>query len=154
MRNARLLWSGLVLVAVAVLGGIVTIGFQPGGMGWPNPMGIDGPMMGLWQDGADSSSQPIPGATELTLDADEFGFSPMAITVDQDVPVNLTLVNTGSLVHDLTIPELGFRVVATAGQLATGGLVPDRPGTFAFQCSIPGHAQAGMTGTLVVKATP
>jgi nitrite reductase (NO-forming) len=111
-------------------------------------------MMWPWQEGANAASQPITGATELTLEADEFEFAPATITVDEGVPINLVLVNTGSLLHDLTIPELGFRIVATPGQPGTGGLVPDRQGTYAFQCSIPGHAQAGMTGTLVVKAAP
>ncbi len=151
VRDALLLWLGLAFVTVAMLGAILTTGSPPAGMGWADHMGS---MMGSWQDGADSSSQPIPGAAELTLHADEFEFSPTTITADEDLPLNLTLVNTGSLLHDLTIPELGFRIAAAAGQRATGGLVPDRPGTYALQCSIPGHAQAGMTGTLVVKAAP
>jgi uncharacterized cupredoxin-like copper-binding protein len=107
-------------------------------------------MMRPPQGGLDAA-EPLPDVTELTLDASEFGFSPPMLTVDQDTPVNLTLVNTGSLIHDLTIPELGFRIVANPGERATGGLVPDRLGSYTFECSIPGHAQAGMTGTLVVQ---
>jgi heme/copper-type cytochrome/quinol oxidase subunit 2 len=150
MRDARLLWSGLALVVVALLGAILTTAPLPAGMGWVDHMGLHSQMMWPWQDEANAASEPIPGAAEVTLDADEFGFSPRTITLDADVPVNLTLINTGSLLHDLTIPELGFRIVASAGQRATGGLVPDRPGTYVFECSLPGHAQAGMTGTLIV----
>ncbi len=153
MRDARLLWSGLTLLAVAVLGAILTAGSLPGGVGWMNYMGSHHQMMWPWQDGA-AATEPIPGATELILDAREFGFSPTTVTVNEDVPVNLTLVNTGSLIHDLTIQELGFRIIAAAGESATGGLVPAALGTYGFECSIPGHAQAGMTGTLVVKGAP
>jgi uncharacterized cupredoxin-like copper-binding protein len=27
----------------------------------------------------------------------------------------------------------------------------DRPGTYRFLCTVPGHADAGMTGTLVIR---
>ncbi len=53
-------------------------------------------------------------------------------------PVNLTLDNTGSVLA--AIQELGFRIVAGGGETVTGGLVPEAPGTYAFECSILGHA--------------
>lgn len=139
-----------VFIVVVALAGLITGCAMPGGMGSSDHMGGGGRMMGPGGSGADPS-QPLPGATELTVSGDEFGFSPAAITVDSGSPVNLTLVNTGLLVHDLTIPELGFVIVADPGESVTGGFVPERPGSYAFECSIPGHAQAGMTGTLIVQ---
>ncbi|RLE14088.1 MAG: hypothetical protein DRJ28_06335 [Actinobacteria bacterium] len=89
-------------------------------------------------------------ASDVIVEADEFGFSPETITVVANTPVNLTPVNTGSVFHDLTIQAVGFRVAADGGEPVSGGLVPQTPGTYEFECSISGHAQAGMTGSLVV----
>lgn len=140
----------LALIAVVASGGVITGCAMPGGMGSSDHMGPGSPMMGSGGNGA-GSAQPLPEATELTLVGDEFEFSPATITVDQGEPFNLTLINTGSLVHDLTIAEFGFSIVANPGESVTGGFVPDRPGTYEFVCSIPGHAQAGMSGTILVQ---
>jgi uncharacterized cupredoxin-like copper-binding protein len=37
-----------------------------------------------------------------------------------------------------------------AGTTATTGLTVARPGEYAYECTVPGHAAAGMTGTLTV----
>jgi uncharacterized cupredoxin-like copper-binding protein len=41
---------------------------------------------------------------------------------------------------------------AAAGQQASGSLTVDEPGTYGFLCSVPGHAGAGMRGSLIVQA--
>ena len=54
--------------------------------------------------------------------------------------------------HDLTLPD-GTTTGAVDGG-ASGTVEVDVPATgIAFICSIPGHAQAGMTGTITVKGT-
>ncbi len=153
MSDTRLLGFGIALVLVAVVGGTITVG-SVAGTGWTDFMGAHGQMMWSGSGASGTSSEPIPDAIELLVEADEFGFSPSTITVDANRPVNFTLVNTGSLLHDLTIRDIGFQIVATGGDRVTGGLVPEAPGTYEFVCSIPGHAQAGMTGTLIVRAAP
>lgn len=54
--------------------------------------------------------------------------------------------------HTFAIDKLGDREVveAAAGQTATGTVVLE-PGTYTFYCSVPGHREAGMEGTLTVK---
>jgi len=150
MSDTRLLRFGIALVAIAVVGGAMTFGSVSGGSGWMNFMGSPGHMM--WSRAGDSGTAiaPIFDASEVIVEADEFGFSPESITVVANTPVNLTLVNTGSIFHDLTIKDVGFRVAADGGERVTGGLVPQAPGTYEFECSVSGHAQAGMTGSLVV----
>lgn len=154
MSDARLLRFGIALVVISVVGGTFTIGSAFGDAGWTNFMGIHGQMMWSGSGASGTASEPIPDATELIVEADEFGFLPGTITVDANTPVNLILVNTGSLLHDLTVQDIGFQIVATGGDRVTGGLVTETPGTYEFECSIPGHAQAGMTGTLIVRAAP
>jgi nitrite reductase (NO-forming) len=64
----------------------------------------------------------------------------------------LTLVNGDPVIHDLTVDE--FK--ATTGQLkdkdqqATIQFLLTKPGDFKYRCSVPGHEQIGMTGTIHV----
>ena len=89
-------------------------------------------------------------ATSVSITASEFKFSPNIIQVPVGQKISLTLNNSGSVEHDLTIPGAGFSLPARAGQSATGEFTFDKPGVFEFICSIPGHKDAGMKGTLTV----
>jgi len=56
--------------------------------------------------------------------------------------------NTGALPHDLTFVD-GTKLTADAGAIATGTVtVP--AGGITFECTIPGHAAAGMAGGVTV----
>ena len=55
------------------------------------------------------------------------------------------------MVHDFTIDELDAHVAADRGETATGGFSTDEPGTYTYYCSVPGHRDAGMEGTLTVQ---
>jgi plastocyanin len=118
------------------------------------PTGGMGPgmMEGLWADPGDAApvEPAFPDADDLTVILDDFAFDPSDVTV-QTGQVNLTLVNEGAAVHDLTVPELGITILASPGESVTTGLEFDTPGTYDTLCSIPGHAALGMTGSLVVR---
>lgn len=64
----------------------------------------------------------------------------------------ITLQNDGASLHDFVVDELGIDVDMPPGQTVTV-TVPDdvAPGEYEFICSVPGHAQAGMVGTLVIE---
>lgn len=83
--------------------------------------------------------------------AREFSFDPREIALEAGKTYNVVLVNEGGVLHDLTVPALGFRVVAGPGQTVSASLTPRSQGRYPFFCSVPGHAEAGMVGTLVVK---
>lgn len=70
--------------------------------------------------------------------------------MDAGATVNLMIDNDGAAFHDPTIPALDFILAANAGTEATGSLTIVEPGSYEFLCSVPGHAQVGMTGTLLV----
>lgn len=64
----------------------------------------------------------------------------------------IALDNQGAALHDVTFEELGDEPVVEAegGETATG-TVELEPGTLTYYCSVPGHRQAGMEGTLEVQ---
>jgi len=87
----------------------------------------------------------------LTVTAREFAFQPETLEVSEGEVVRLRFRNAGDLAHSFQIEELGVRTPT----LQSGGervlrLRPEEPGTYRFRCTVPGHEQAGMTGTLMV----
>jgi plastocyanin len=65
--------------------------------------------------------------------------------------VDIRLTNDSSVPHDVTIEGEGSSEIISGG--ATSDLtIADLPaGTYTYFCSVPGHEQAGMTGTLTVE---
>jgi uncharacterized cupredoxin-like copper-binding protein len=45
----------------------------------------------------------------------------------------------------------GVEAILEPGETRTITLTFDQPGTHTFQCSLPGHAVAGMTGAVFVR---
>jgi plastocyanin len=95
-------------------------------------------------------------ASEVAVEADPSG--ELAFTKDEltakagEVTVDFT--NQASIPHNVAIEsengeQLGETEVVSGGSDST---VVDLPkGTYTYYCTIPGHRQAGMEGTLVVK---
>ena len=162
-----LLGFGVGAVAIAIFGFVILgvfemdssqsfgmFGFSRDSVTGPiGRMGGMGPgMMGeIWADPGDGGqTQPaFRDADDVGLKLDDFRFEPSEITV-REGRVNITLVNEGDAVHDLSVPDLGIRIVASPGETVTTGLDFTTPGTYDALCSIPGHASLGMTGSLVV----
>jgi nitrite reductase (NO-forming) len=102
-----------------------------------------------------ASSQPVAAAnlpTDVTVVTTEFKFNPASLQLPGGKKVTLTLQNMGSVEHDLTVDTLGIKVSVPAGKTSAADFTLDKPGTYDFYCSIPGHKEAGMRGTLAVVA--
>jgi len=97
-----------------------------------------------------TAAAPASLATNVSITATEFKFSPTSIQVPLGQKITFTLSNTGTVDHDVTVPAAGFTLSAKAGQSATHEITFDKAGVFDFFCSIPGHKEAGMQGTLTV----
>lgn len=82
--------------------------------------------------------------------SDDFSFSPATLTIDADSDVSVTFENVGDVPHDWTVEELGIQLSAAGGESETS-TINAPAGTYEVICTIPGHADAGMTGTLVVE---
>ena len=113
------------------------------------------------KEGAEEAKKEAEGgsggsATSLDIEADPSGN--LAFTSDSatakagEVTVNFT--NSSPVPHDVRIEddsgkELGGTEVISEG--AESAEVALKPGTYTSFCSVPGHRQAGMEGTLTVK---
>ena len=95
----------------------------------------------------DSGGQPI--STTMT----DFQFSPNTWTVKAGQPVTMSAKNASEMLHDWTVKgmESQTKVEAQPGQTATRTFTISTPGTYQVYCSVPGHEDAGMKGTLTVQ---
>ena len=88
------------------------------------------------------------GAVEVS--AFDLGFTPTTTTVNAAGRYAITLKNTGQITHDLTFPDGKTTGLVDAGKAAIVEVEVPLAG-LTFICSIPGHAAAGMKGTITVK---
>ncbi|MGH7484793.1 MAG: plastocyanin/azurin family copper-binding protein [bacterium] len=68
--------------------------------------------------------------------------------------VTIDFNNPQSLTHDVSIEDSSGKEVGKTeliGEGETSTSVNLKPGTYTFYCSVPGHREAGMEGTLTVK---
>ena len=98
---------------------------------------------------AQAADEPPPATVEV--EARDLWFKPAALTVSGSEHWTIRLKNAGRVVHNLTVDELGIVIVVTAGELGEAILTDIEPGTYAYYCSISGHREAGMEGTLTIQ---
>lgn len=103
-------------------------------------------------DSDNASNGDAGGSGGVTVVATEFAFDPSSFSLPADTDVELTLENAGVVEHDLVVEELGDQelVYADAGESVTE-TVNLPAGSYTIYCSIPGHREAGMEGSLTVE---
>ncbi|MDR5709282.1 MAG: cupredoxin domain-containing protein [Armatimonadota bacterium] len=88
----------------------------------------------------------------IKVEAKEFTYNPSRITVKAGQPVELLMENKGVIEHDFVLEKFKVKMgLLKPGQSGKATFTPTAKGTFPFYCSVPGHKEAGMTGTLVVQ---
>ncbi len=68
--------------------------------------------------------------------------------------VTIDFTNPQPLTHDVAIEDSGGKTVGKTDLIAEGSnsaAVDLKPGEYTFYCTVPGHREAGMEGTLTVK---
>ena len=89
-----------------------------------------------------------------TITLTEFTIKPKGVTLKAGQPATLTLVNGGKIEHNLkiegSVSDASLPELLKPGERAIVTFTPRTSGTFQYACTIPGHAPAGMTGTITV----
>ncbi|MDY0407173.1 plastocyanin/azurin family copper-binding protein [Virgibacillus sp. 179-BFC.A HS] len=120
-----------------------------------------------------STDQELSGHNEgdnsLLIKAEEYDFLPNNINIKAGETVTLSIKNTGTIEHDLEI--IGFNpksvqrnsshnhgetantihLHAVPGKKQTVTFTPTEQGVYRFVCTIPGHKESGMLGTMKVS---
>jgi plastocyanin len=97
------------------------------------------------------SPAPSGSAAPITVVAAEFVFSPMTVVVPAAGTTTIVLRNGGLITHNLTVDALGLSIVAARGGSSQAAFTDLPPGTYPLYCSVSGHREAGMVGTLIVE---
>ena len=148
--------SHLLIAAVAIVS-IASGCSSPAGVTWTFPPGGGATAApaapGTGSPAPAPSSGPVVAADQaIDLEAFDLGFTPGAIEVEAPGRYAVTLKNIGVIQHDVTFPDGTTTGPVDAGASATVEVDVPAAG-LAFICSIPGHAAAGMQGTIAVKGS-
>ncbi len=91
------------------------------------------------------------GATQVDLTATDLRFSSTTIEVPAGAFVVLRFTNAGAVFHDWHVMGLAnVEAAARPGQTQQVRFRIDTPGRYPFECTVEGHAEAGMAGMLIV----
>ena len=103
---------------------------------------------------APASGAGLPPEQITLTGTDDFRFNPSTITLKAGQPLQVTFQNSGEILHDFTVQQGLARpitILEDGGKSGTATVTYDKPGTYKFFCSQPGHDQAGMHGTITVQ---
>jgi len=97
-----------------------------------------------------AAAAPVGAGTVLEIDAVEMAFEPDELEAEAG-PVTVVLRGAGQVRHDFRVEGIPNVLVEVApGGTAQGAwLLP--AGRYEVFCSLPGHREAGMEGTLTVR---
>jgi plastocyanin len=91
------------------------------------------------------------GAVQLEIHASGLRFNPADLTVPSGTFVVVRFTNDDPVFHDWTVDGLAnVDAGARPGQTQRVRFRIDHPGTYTIMCSVAGHADSGMVGSLVV----
>ena len=138
------------------MGGVIA------GMKWITPLFAAALLAGCGSSSSSSStpssapaSSPAPassGGGNVALSESEFKITPATATASAGT-TKINVTNHGTVTHTLAVQT-------PTGLVKTGDIAPgssatltvhlSKPGKYTYFCTIPGHRQAGMVGTLTV----
>lgn len=105
----------------------------------------------LAQSSLAAKSAPKAAVT-VKVTAVDFKFKLSKLSVPKGSIVTFKITNRGNAPHDFDMPTLKKNTPYLApGKSATFKLVANKSGRFRFVCTVPRHAELGMTGNFVVR---
>jgi plastocyanin len=96
--------------------------------------------------GAATLDVSTPSGSDLAFDQKSLSAKAGSVTIDFD--------NKQSLQHDVAVADSSGTILGQTDLVSSGTAsttVDLQSGTYTFYCTVPGHKEAGMEGTLTVK---
>jgi uncharacterized cupredoxin-like copper-binding protein len=108
------------------------------------------------ESGGKSEKSEAGGGGTVSFEADPSGNLAYTTTsaTSKAGEVTIDFKNPQSVEHDVAIESSGGEVVGETELVSEGSssaVVNLKPGKYTFFCTVPGHREAGMEGTLTVK---
>jgi manganese oxidase len=129
-RGAATIWAATAAALAVFLGLTVALAFT--------------------QDSAGRAAVADDVQTAFDVTLTEFAISPATVNAPADTPLTFAVTNAGGIGHDLAIEGAAATPYLDPGAAATLAVDGLAEGTYRMYCTIAGHAEAGMEGTLVV----
>jgi manganese oxidase len=91
----------------------------------------------------------VAEAASVAVELTEFAIAPGDISIPAGGTLEVT--NAGAVPHDLEVVDAGLKTAMLAGGESESLSLADlAPGTYTVRCTVAGHEQGGMVGTLTV----
>ena len=88
----------------------------------------------------------------LEIELAEFSIIPEEASLNEGDGLRIIITNNGEIDHDFAIQSLDIQVPLIApGDTITIDILLEETGSFEFICTIAGHKELGMTGTIIVN---
>lgn len=99
---------------------------------------------------SEAGGTEAPAGPKIDVVGKEFSYDPPKLGLKAGEGSTIVLRNTGSIEHDITVDGTKFKLTVPGNNAREKVLKVDKPGTYQFYCSLPGHKSAGMRGELTV----
>jgi len=101
--------------------------------------------------GATPGASPAAAAgARVTVTAVDIDFNPNEFSIPADTDVKIHVVNEGTVTHDFIVEDTEYGTELLDPGADTTLTVNLPAGEYIYYCSVPGHREAGMEGTLAV----
>jgi uncharacterized cupredoxin-like copper-binding protein len=100
--------------------------------------------------GAAVTAHPASASTSVSVTAVEYKFTLSASSVSKPGTVTFKIKNAGHVEHDFKIDNKTSKLLAP-GASTTLTVKFAKKGSYAYECTVAGHAALGMKGTFKVK---
>ncbi|MFN8640038.1 MAG: multicopper oxidase domain-containing protein [Dehalococcoidia bacterium] len=100
--------------------------------------------------GTEAATQVAGKAQTIAVEEGEFFIRPGELHVNAGDSISLTVKNTGTVAHDISMDATHKTALIEPGASGTLNLGKLAVGTYQLKCTVPGHAELGMTTNLMV----
>jgi plastocyanin len=98
--------------------------------------------------GASPEASPAGSPVIHTVD---IAYEPKEFTIPANTDVTVTIENHGKLQHDFAVDEFDLVSDLLDAGASTTVVINAPAGTYEYHCTVAGHKEAGMVGTLTVQ---